>query len=95
MATITTVILTYNEEKNIEDCICSFQSITDRIVVLDGFSTDQTINIAKKHGAEIVRKNCGYFDQFSYGLVLPSWFPGWKRRQIFHLSACILVSFSR
>lgn len=68
MATITTVILTYNEEKNIEECICSFKSIADKIVILDGFSTDQTIYIAKKNGAEIIQKNCGYFERFSYGL---------------------------
>lgn len=56
MATITVVILTYNEEKNIEECICSFKSIADKIVILDGFSTDQTIYIAKKMVQKLSRR---------------------------------------
>jgi len=41
----TIIILTYNEEKNILDCIDSFAGITSKILVVDSFSTDQTISL--------------------------------------------------
>ena len=67
---ITSITLTYNEEKNIEECIQSLKSIVDRIIVLDGNSTDNTVEIAKKNGAEVYKKECGYFERFNWGLEL-------------------------
>lgn len=54
MADITAIILTLNEEKNIGDCIRSIQPIVKRIVVVDSFSTDKTVEIAKELGAEVL-----------------------------------------
>lgn len=68
MATITAFILTYNEEKNIEDCINSFKHIVDRIVVWDGFSKDNTAEIAKKMGAEVYQHPGTYRPRFDYGI---------------------------
>lgn len=68
MSTITTITLTYNEEKNIGECIQSFENIADRIVVLDGCSTDNTVAIAKEKGAEVYQKDCGYYERFTYGM---------------------------
>jgi glycosyltransferase involved in cell wall biosynthesis len=70
MSTITTIILTYNEEKNISECINSFKGITDRIVILDGLSKDNTVQIAKNLGVEVYQKNCGYFDRFKFGMTV-------------------------
>lgn len=53
MASITAIILTRNEEENIEECIKSIQQIVQRIVVVDSFSEDKTVEIAKKLGAEV------------------------------------------
>lgn len=43
---ISTVIITYNEEKNIQSCIESVMSFSDEIIVVDSFSTDNTKQIA-------------------------------------------------
>lgn len=55
MADLTAIILTKNEEKNIEECILSIRDVAKRIVVVDSYSTDQTIEIAKKLGAEVLQ----------------------------------------
>lgn len=39
-------IITYNEEKNIADCIESIQDIADEIIILDSNSTDSTKQIS-------------------------------------------------
>lgn len=53
MVDLTAVILTRNEEKNIAACIKSIKGLARRIVVIDSGSTDNTIQIAQKLGAEI------------------------------------------
>ena len=55
MADITAIILTLNEEKNIRECIGSIQNLVKRIVVVDSFSTDKTVEIAKELGAEVLQ----------------------------------------
>lgn len=51
---ITVVIHTYNEERNIVDCIASAKLVTDRIVVVDMESTDRTRDLVKQEGASVV-----------------------------------------
>ena len=48
---IAVIILTFNEEIHIERCIRSAQLVTDKIVVVDSFSTDDTCAIAQRMGA--------------------------------------------
>lgn len=55
MKDITAIILTFNEEKNIEECIKSISNVVKRIVVVDSFSTDKTVEIAESLGAEIYK----------------------------------------
>lgn len=50
MIKLSVVIITFNEERNIERCLNSVREIADEIVVLDSFSTDQTPAICAKHG---------------------------------------------
>lgn len=59
--TLSTIIITKNEEKNIEECITSVK-FSKQIIVVDNDSTDKTVEIAKKHGAEIVSEK---FTDFS------------------------------
>lgn len=50
---ITAIILTYNEEKHISRCINSLKNICEEIFVIDSFSKDRTVEIAKELGAKI------------------------------------------
>ena len=69
MVDITAIILTLNEEKNIEECILSLRSVVTRIVVVDSFSTDRTVEVAKELGAEVLQnKWVNYSTQFVYAL---------------------------
>lgn len=54
---ITTIIITLNEEKNIEECINSVKSISDEIIVVDSNSTDNTREIAKSLGANVIEQS--------------------------------------
>lgn len=54
-ADITAIILTRNEEINIKPCIDSIKNIVKRIVVIDSFSEDKTVEIAQSLGAEILQ----------------------------------------
>jgi len=56
MASLSVVITTYNEEKNIERAILSVKRIADEVIVIDGNSTDETQKKAKKLGATVVEK---------------------------------------
>jgi glycosyltransferase involved in cell wall biosynthesis len=45
---LSVVIITFNEEKNIEDCLKSVVKVADEIVVVDSFSTDKTKIICER-----------------------------------------------
>ena len=51
--TISAIILTYNEEKHIARCINSLRGICEEIFVIDSFSQDRTLEIAKQLGAKV------------------------------------------
>ena len=51
---ISIVILTFNEEKNIIDCIESIIDFTDHIIVVDSGSTDRTLEILKSYPIKIL-----------------------------------------
>lgn len=68
-ADITAIILTKNEEVNIEECIKSIITTVKRIVVIDSFSTDKTVEIAKRMGAEVYQHPFeNYAKQYMYGV---------------------------
>ncbi|MEY4288609.1 MAG: hypothetical protein RLZZ30_697 [Bacteroidota bacterium] len=52
---ITGVIITYNEERNIERCLRSLKTVCDEIIVLDSFSTDGTEEICKEQQVTFVQ----------------------------------------
>ena len=51
---ITAIILTGNEERHIERCLSRILSFVERVVVVDSFSSDATVAIATRMGAEVV-----------------------------------------
>ena len=55
---VSAVIITFNEEKNIEKCLKSLQWV-DEIIIIDSYSKDNTIAIAKKYTRKI------YFKKFN------------------------------
>ncbi len=52
---ISVLILTLNEQDNLPACLASVQWCDD-VVVLDSFSTDQTVEIAKREGARVIQR---------------------------------------
>lgn len=69
MADITAVILTRNEELFIGKCIASIQKVVKRIVVVDSYSEDRTVEIAESMGAEVISHAfVNYAKQFQYAV---------------------------
>lgn len=54
METISVVLATFNEEKNLPDCLESVKDFADEIIVVDGSSKDNTREIAKRYGAKVI-----------------------------------------
>lgn len=51
--TLSVVLATFNEEKNLSDCLSSVRGLADEIIVVDGTSSDRTVEIAKRHNAKV------------------------------------------
>jgi len=78
MADLTVLILTKNEERNIEKCIRSFRGIAERFVIVDSYSTDRTEEVCKgldrelrEHGSKLdfyQHKWGTYSAQLNWGL---------------------------
>lgn len=67
---LTAVILTYNEERHLARCIASLDGVVDRVVVVDCFSCDATLEVARRHGAKVVQNAwVNYATQFNWALA--------------------------
>lgn len=58
---ITALAITYNEEDHIEKYIEQL-SFADEIIIVDSFSTDKTVELAKKYDVKLIQRE---FDDFS------------------------------
>lgn len=68
-SSIAVIILTYNEEKNIEKCLKSVTGWTQEILIVDSYSTDKTLEIANKYSAVVIQhKFKNQADQFNWAL---------------------------
>jgi glycosyltransferase involved in cell wall biosynthesis len=70
MQPISTIVLTKNEEKNIERCLKSVADVSDEVVVVDCYSEDGTVDIARR---------------FTERVYQNSW-PGFSKQREFALS---------
>lgn len=68
-ANLSVIILTKNEEVNLESCIKSLGNIAKRVIVVDSFSTDNTVKIAKSLGADVYQHEFeNYGKQFQWAI---------------------------
>lgn len=57
MSTLAVVIITLNEERNIRRCLNSIRNLADEIIVLDAFSSDQTVAICKELNVRVEQRD--------------------------------------
>ena len=55
LPSLTVIILTFNEAKHIERAIFSVRSFASEILVVDSFSTDRTVELARNAGARVLQ----------------------------------------
>jgi len=61
------VIITYNEEKRLEPALRSVRDIASEIIVVDSFSRDDTVKIAKRFNAKVYKREWkNYADQKNF-----------------------------
>jgi glycosyltransferase involved in cell wall biosynthesis len=53
MIQISAVVMTLDEEGNIGGCLDSIREVADELFVVDSFSTDRTVEVARAHGARV------------------------------------------
>jgi len=69
MADVTAIVLTLNEEANLEACLRSVEGFCKRVVVIDSGSTDRTLEIAKARGADVFSHPFTYYAaQYNWGV---------------------------
>jgi glycosyltransferase involved in cell wall biosynthesis len=56
MSTISFIVITYNEQKNIGRCLESVSSIADEIVIIDSYSKDSTESICNQYKAKFIKR---------------------------------------
>ena len=54
LTTLSAVVLTFNEERNLPACLESLANVAAEIFLVDSGSTDRTVSIAERHGAKVV-----------------------------------------
>jgi glycosyltransferase involved in cell wall biosynthesis len=66
---ISVIILTYNEELNLENCLRNIVDWANEIIIVDSFSTDKTLEIAKKYTNKIAQRTfINQAEQFNWAL---------------------------
>lgn len=69
MVDLTIIILTKNEEQNLKKCVTSFKNVASKVVIVDSFSTDKTVEVAESLGAEVYKHPFkSHAEQFNWAL---------------------------
>lgn len=67
---ISGLVITFNEEKMIGKCIDALFRVCDEVIIVDSFSKDKTVEIAKEKGAIVIQQSfLGDGPQRSHGLA--------------------------
>lgn len=67
---IVAIILTYNEGKHLPRCLASLDGVVHEVLIVDSFSTDNTLEIAEKHGLRVVQHSfINQAKQFNWALT--------------------------
>jgi glycosyltransferase involved in cell wall biosynthesis len=70
MISISLVVITFNEEKNIARCLDSAKDLVDEVIVVDSFSSDRTENICREQGVRFVQHTFdGHIEQKNFALM--------------------------
>jgi glycosyltransferase involved in cell wall biosynthesis len=59
-APVSVLILTYNEEVNLPGCLASVAGLSDDVHVVDSFSIDRTVEIARQYGVSVAQHEFTY-----------------------------------
>ncbi len=85
---ISVLILTFNEERNLSACLESVRW-SDDVLVLDSFSDDKTVEIARAAGARVLQNRfVNFAEQRNFGIE----HGGLKHEWILHLDADEVVT---
>jgi glycosyltransferase involved in cell wall biosynthesis len=69
MPDISTIVICYNEERNIERCLKSAAPFSSEIVVVDSGSTDNTVEISREYATKVISHEwLGYGFQKQFAL---------------------------
>lgn len=78
---LAAVVMTLDEARHLPRCLASLWGVADSVMVVDSFSSDETVRIAGEHGARVVRHAwAGYADQFNWALARLDADTGWVLR---------------
>jgi len=76
MTKLSVVVITKNEERNIQDCLASVEGWADEIIVVDDKSTDNTLDIVRKYTDRIITRQMdieGRHRNFAYAQAKNTW----------------------
>ncbi len=59
--TLSVIVLAHNDEKHLRDCLASVRDFADELLVLDDYSTDRTVAIARETGARVEQRKLDNF----------------------------------
>ena len=70
---ITAIVLTFNEERNIEACLDSLRGNVAQIVIVDSYSTDRTLELARRYTNDVFQNRwVNYATQYEWATTLPA-----------------------
>lgn len=81
---LTILILTYNEEQRLVDCLDSLQGVPAKVFVVDSFSTDRTLAILRERAIQFAQRK---FTNYSEQRVWAQSANPFKTEWILHLDA--------